>query len=100
MTLFLSLIFSEVSGFVRSCCDQHPANEIHEEGCISLDDQLAHACLLEKGTKLRVVIGNPPSNSHEGLFSPFKAECKNQMLPVNTCLCVYRAQLIEDTFLN
>ena len=44
---------------------------------------MAQSCLLEKGTKLHVIIGNPPSNYHEDLFSQFKAECKNQMLLVS-----------------
>ena len=57
---------------------------MHEEGCIALEDQVAQSCLLEKGTKLRVIIGNPPSNYHEDLFSQFKAECKNQMLLVSS----------------
>ena len=83
---------------------------MHEEGCIALEDQViqlliylcfvdlnsienllildyffkvAQSCLLEKGTKLHVIIGNPPSNYHEDLFSQFKAECKNQMLLVS-----------------
>ena len=79
----INQFFSEVSGFVRSCCDQYPGHEMHEEGCIALEDQVAQSCLLEKGTKLRVIIGNPPSNYHEDLFSQFKAECKNQMLLVS-----------------
>ena len=57
---------------------------MHEEGCIALEDQVAQSCLLEKGTKLKVIIGNPPSNYHEDLFSQFKAECKNQMLLVSS----------------
>ena len=81
-----NLSFSQVSEFVRSCCDQLPGHEIHEESCIALDDQVAQGCLFEKGTKLRLVIGNPPSNYHEDLFSPFKSECKNQHLMVSLCL--------------
>ena len=80
----INQFFSEVSGFVRSCCDQLSGHEMHEEGCIALEDQVAQSCLLEKGTKLRVIIGNPPSNYHEDLFSQFKAECKNQMLLVSS----------------
>jgi len=81
-------LLNEVSGFVRSCCDQHPGHEMHEEGCIALEDQVAQSCLLEKGTKLHVIIGNPPSNYHEDLFSQFKAECKNQMLLKNDINCI------------
>ena len=47
--------FSEVSGFVRSCCDQHPGTcpgtSCTTSNCITLDDQVAQSKLFIKKSR-------------------------------------------------
>ena len=59
----INQFFSEVSGFVRSCCDQYPGHEMHEEGCIALEDQVIYFLELN-------------SNENLLMFCRFKFNCK------------------------
>ena len=89
-TLLLEMqkLLNEVSGFVRACCDPcYPEQHLHDlhhpphEDLIVLDDHLAQAVMLEKGTNLRI-ISNPPSNYQEELFFPFSKD-KDQLVSSN-----------------
>lgn len=86
-------LLSELSGFVRSCCDPYHPDHQHDihlqqiEECIMLDDQIAQALMLEKGTKIHV-IGNPPSNYLEEVFTPFK-EKEDMVSDLYICFMQY-----------
>lgn len=72
-------LLNDVSGFVRTCCDQHSIEHEDQpptEECIVLSDQLAQGVMLEKGSKLHLT---KPSNYQGELFVPFK-EGKEQMV--------------------
>ncbi len=97
-------LINQISGFVRSSCDQIPVMDATEYVIVS--DVVAQAVSLDKGTRLQVCL-QLPQNVQEEVFSPFHLEKDptNVMVKIqsNNFSCIHLStmfQLSENRFIT